>query len=155
MSEIRTSFRGSAGPFSGALFRMCFGVAALAAALVPAAASGAESQAYVCTKCRSRMTKAGRPNVSYCNAGGNHNWYSLGRTGPLIHICLKCRMRVSTAVRPNVSYCRAGGNHNWYLLGRKGRDNYRCRKCNLKLRTAGRPSVSYCEAGGNHEWFKY
>lgn len=138
-----------------ALLRMLFAVMLTAAVLAPAAASGAETQTYVCLKCRMRMIKATRPNVSCCKAGGNHNWYSLGKKGPLIHLCLKCRMRVDTAARPNVSYCPAGGNHNWYLLGRKGPDNYRCRKCRLQLRTSGRPNVSYCPAGGNHDWFKY
>lgn len=130
-------------------------IAFLAVVLLPVAASAGESQNYLCLKCRMRMTQAHRPNVSYCRAGGNHNWYSLGRTGPLIHVCLKCRMRVNSAARPSVSYCGAGGNHNWHLLGKWGRDNYRCRKCGLLLRTSGRPSVSYCEAGGNHNWFKY
>ena len=142
-------------PFRKAVLLGGFGAVLAVLGMFPATASGAEAQSYVCLKCRMRLSQASRPNASYCRAGGNHNWYLLGKTGPLIHVCLKCRMLVHTAARPNAGYCRAGGNHNWYLLGKKGRDNYRCRKCHLQLRTAGRPNASHCEAGGNHNWFKY
>lgn len=127
----------------------------LTAALTPAAASGSESFHYICLKCHRHLLQNSRPNVSYCKAGGNHNWHLLGPNGPMIHICLKCRLLVNSSGRPSVSYCLAGGNHNWHLLGHRGHDNYCCRKCDLKVRASGRPSVSYCPAGGNHDWIKY
>ena len=138
-------------PHSKRLFRILL----LALVLTSVSAAGMEMQNFVCLKCRMFLLQDSRPSPNYCRAGGNHNWFSLGKAGPLIHICLKCRIRVDTAARPSPNYCRAGGNHNWQLLGNKGLDNYSCRKCGLKLRTSGRPSPNYCPAGGNHNWFKY
>ena len=74
----------------------------------------AEKQQFICLKCQTKVQKTSRPNVSYCDASGNHNWHSLGKVGKQVFFCRKCKLKVNMQNRPNVSYCTSGGNHNWH-----------------------------------------